>query len=211
MKLRSGRRTGVLAEWNDERGFGFVEAGGRRTFVHVSAFALAGGRPQAGDFVSFERGTGADGRPCAVRAERVYALPSRQGPRRARRGKVDVAAFAPLLALAVFLVLAIGYLDASPWYPVAYLVMSGITFGLYALDKQAAVAGGWRTRERTLNLAALLGGWPGAVVAQQALRHKNRKESFQVQFWLAALLNVLVVITVTAGDQLSAVVLGGLS
>lgn len=207
----SGRRTGVLVEWNDERGFGFVEAGGRRTFVHVSAFDVAGGRPQAGDFVSFERGAGADGRPCAVRAQRVYALPPRQGTRRARRGKVDGVAFAPLLALAVFLVLAIAYLDASPWYAVAYVVMSGLTFVMYAFDKQAAVAGGWRTRERTLNLAALLGGWPGAVVAQQALRHKNRKESFQLQFWLAALLNVLVVIGLTAGDRLSAALLGGQS
>ncbi|WP_147463771.1 DUF1294 domain-containing protein, partial [Pseudomonas amygdali] len=32
-----------------------------------------------------------------------------------------------------------------------------------------------------------LGGWPGALLAQQVFRHKTRKVSFQIVFWLIVL------------------------
>jgi uncharacterized membrane protein YsdA (DUF1294 family) len=40
-----------------------------------------------------------------------------------------------------------------------------------------------RTRERTLHLIDLLGGWPGGLLAQDRLRHKTRKATFQLVFW----------------------------
>lgn len=44
-----GRQQGVLVDWNDERGFGFItpSAGGSRVFVHVSGFPR-GQRPVSG-------------------------------------------------------------------------------------------------------------------------------------------------------------------
>ena len=36
----------------------------------------------------------------------------------------------------------------------------------------------------------LLGGWPAAWLAQQVLRHKTIKRSFQAMFWLTVLVNV---------------------
>ena len=202
MSSRAARRTGVLAEWNDERGFGFVEVAGRRTFVHISAFDTAGGRPQSGDFVQFEVGTESDGRPCAVRASRVYGRPAQGTHRPARRGAIDGITFIPAVAVAVYLWLAVTIQDVSVWFPLAYLVLSGLAYLLYAADKRAAVAGAWRTPESTLLLVSLLGGWPGAVVAQQVLRHKNRKTSFQVAFWVAALANVAALIVLTGGARL---------
>jgi uncharacterized membrane protein YsdA (DUF1294 family) len=70
-----------------------------------------------------------------------------------------------------------------------YLGASSVAFLAYALDKSAAVNDRWRTRERTLHLLALVGGWPGALAAQGLLRHKTRKVSFQGLFWATVVLN----------------------
>lgn len=78
--------------------------------------------------------------------------------------------------------------------PVLYLGASLAAFSAYALDKSAAQNGRWRTRESTLHLLGLLGGWPGALVAQKLLRHKTRKRSFQLFFWSSVLLNCTVVV-----------------
>lgn len=68
--------------------------------------------------------------------------------------------------------------------------MSLVTFIVYAMDKAAARAGRWRTSEATLHLLALACGWPGALVAQQQLRHKSAKRQFRVVFWATVWLNL---------------------
>ena len=75
-----------------------------------------------------------------------------------------------------------------------YGVLSLITFISYWRDKTAAQKGAWRTAESTLQTMALAGGWPGAVLAQQWLRHKTSKASFQVTFWTMVSINMLGVI-----------------
>ena len=65
------------------------------------------------------------------------------------------------------------------------------TFITYALDKRAALRGGWRVAENTLHGLALLCGWPGALLAQELLRHKSAKREFRRLFWLTVALNVL--------------------
>ena len=74
----------------------------------------------------------------------------------------------------------------------AYLVASALAFGLYWYDKKQAQTGQWRTPENVLHGAELLGGWPGALVAQQMFRHKTRKLSYQVFFWLIVTLHQVV-------------------
>ena len=64
-----------------------------------------------------------------------------------------------------------------------------VTYGVYAIDKSAATKGARRTPENTLHLLSLAGGWPGAAVAQQKLRHKSRKESFLAVFWITVFVN----------------------
>lgn len=71
-----------------------------------------------------------------------------------------------------------------------YLAMSAVTWLAYLVDKRRAQADGWRTPESTLQLLALAGGWPGAVVAQQTLRHKTRKLPFQAVFWAIVAVHV---------------------
>ena len=95
-----------------------------------------------------------------------------------------------LLALVVLCALPIGgsvslLLSGGSRLPLlAYVVASVLAFGLYWYDKQQARAGQWRTPEKVLHGVELLGGWPGALVAQQMFRHKTRKLSYQVVFWL---------------------------
>jgi uncharacterized membrane protein YsdA (DUF1294 family) len=72
---------------------------------------------------------------------------------------------------------------------IIYLVFSAVTFVLYFFDKTAAKRGAWRTRESTLHLLSLAGGWPGALIAQNSLRHKTRKQPFRAIFWATAALN----------------------
>ena len=78
----------------------------------------------------------------------------------------------------------------TPYVLAVYGVMSMIAFVAYALDKRAAGRGRPRTPEATLHLLELLGGWPGAFVAQRLIRHKNAKVSYQVVFWLIVVLHV---------------------
>ena len=76
---------------------------------------------------------------------------------------------------------------------VAYAVMSLVTALTYAADKLLARRGsGRRVSERTLHLLELLGGWPGALVAQQFFKHKRRKPSFFFVTWLIAVAHVAV-------------------
>ncbi len=79
------------------------------------------------------------------------------------------------------------------WLPAAiYLALSAIAVLLYWRDKRQARADGWRTPEKVLHTVELLGGWPGALLAQQLFRHKTRKLSFQIVFWLIVLLHEVV-------------------
>lgn len=73
---------------------------------------------------------------------------------------------------------------------VLYVVVSLATMGAYAWDKSAAGRGKRRIRERTLHAMEVLGGWPGALLAQQLFRHKRRKLSFLLVTWLIAAAHV---------------------
>jgi uncharacterized membrane protein YsdA (DUF1294 family) len=70
------------------------------------------------------------------------------------------------------------------------MAASLLAFLAYALDKSAARRGAWRTSEGTLHMLAVVGGWPGALLAQQLLRHKSTKAEFRAVFWFTVVLNV---------------------
>ena len=72
------------------------------------------------------------------------------------------------------------------------LVMSFITFVAFAIDKRRAINGSWRTRESTLHLMELLGGWPGAVVAMMVIRHKTKDARYRTIHHLIIGLHVII-------------------
>jgi uncharacterized membrane protein YsdA (DUF1294 family) len=67
--------------------------------------------------------------------------------------------------------------------------MSVLAILLYGVDKSAAVNNRWRTQESTLHFVGLVGGWPGALFAQNVFRHKSKKAEFQSVFWVTVVLN----------------------
>jgi uncharacterized membrane protein YsdA (DUF1294 family) len=75
------------------------------------------------------------------------------------------------------------------WTLFAAPLLNGVTFFIYWTDKHAAQHGRWRTKEDTLHLLALLGGWPGAWAAHQVLRHKSRKVAFRAMYWATVVLH----------------------
>ena len=84
-----------------------------------------------------------------------------------------------------------GLVLSSPlWIATLYLAASTIAFVMYAIDKSAARRRVWRVSERTLHFWALAGGWPGALLAHQILRHKSSKARFRGVFWGTVALNV---------------------
>lgn len=78
------------------------------------------------------------------------------------------------------------------WPLFAYALASALAFTLYWHDKRCAMRSDWRTPEARLHLVELVGGWPGALLAQQLLRHKTRKISFQLMFWLIVMVHQVV-------------------
>ncbi|PKH03145.1 DUF1294 domain-containing protein [Psychromonas sp. MB-3u-54] len=86
----------------------------------------------------------------------------------------------------------LGYLP--PIIFLIYVIASTLTFFIYAKDKRAAQNDEWRTSESTLHMYSLLFGWPGAIVAQQKLRHKSKKQSFRAAFMFTVLINVSLIV-----------------
>ena len=186
------RFEGTLTAWNDERGFGRLESsqGGEPIFVHVSAWPHGSGRPQLNQAVTFEVELGPKGK----RARNVELVRERRPPRQSERATRAQWGTATLFAIPAFLVV---YLVLSTvwrlpiWVAGLYLLLSAATFIAYAADKYAAAKNSWRTPESTLHTLALAGGWPGALLAQQFLRHKSTKQEFRQVFWGTVMLNVV--------------------
>jgi len=120
------------------------------------------------------------------RARRPPERPS-GGPVQHLRLKLLVLAVVcalPLIGSVSFWVQGVSFIPLA-----AYGFVSVLAFFLYWRDKHKARTDGRRTPENILHAVELAGGWPGALLAQQVLRHKTRKVSFQILFWVIVLLH----------------------
>ena len=68
-----------------------------------------------------------------------------------------------------------------------------ITFFAYGYDKKAARKGAWRIPEKTLQGFAFVGGTLGAIIGQKFFRHKTKKSSFQLLFWMIFFMQIMAV------------------
>lgn len=182
------RYQGKITNWNDEKGYGFVEpnGGGDRAFVHVKSFERRARRPINGDLIVYRVAKEKDGR---LRAANI-TYPQSKTVRGKPNGNRRILGSIFTLSFCIFMVLATAFGRLPIQLLVIYVIASLLTFLTYAMDKSAAKNDNWRTRESTLHLFALIGGWPGAFYAQNKLRHKSRKNEFQSVFWVTVALNV---------------------
>ena len=185
------RQWGKISKWDEARGFGFISSrkGGDSVFFHISSVQRRDRRPSVNEPVSYTLALDPQGRPQAndirfVGQTSALAIP--QFPR---------PAVAVQLGLALSFLIGLAALAGAGWLEMSWLVLyygaSLITYSCYSRDKMAALDGRRRTREWRLHLMSLIGGWPGALIAQVHLRHKTRKTSFVVRYWLTVILNCI--------------------
>ena len=180
------RLAGRITDWNDDKGFGFVvpHDGGTRAFVHINEFQRGSRRPVAGDLISYLPGVDARGRTNARQIRHAgQKIEAPRAPSRVPRAVLGVCALMAGVAgvvLGVLPMLLVG----------VYFAMSALSYLMYRSDKVAARCDAQRTPETSLHLVGFLGGWPGALIAQQQFRHKTAKRSFQVVFWATVVVNL---------------------
>jgi uncharacterized membrane protein YsdA (DUF1294 family)/cold shock CspA family protein len=191
---------GTIKSWKQDRGFGFIKSASVENdiFIHIRDIKHSGYEPKVGDSVSYKLMSDKDGR---IRAYDAYVKgqpaiqpvhpKAIQRNRTAGKRKPRLGIMSILIALTPFVFSAWLIMEQRNILPfVAYLVMSLLTFLVYARDKSKAHKNEWRTSESTLHLLELLGGWPGALITQKWIRHKNKKTSFQVTFWVIVIMHL---------------------
>ncbi|WP_414430573.1 DUF1294 domain-containing protein [Alcanivorax sp. IL3] len=181
------KQSGVLQRWDDERGFGFItDKKGRDIFVHVSAFGRIRSRPKAGEKVLFRVEPDAAKGVRAVEVERCW-----------RPAHLLLPEFLfPLLIVGAFYGAVWWFFSQNAfWFflIIFLLLIAGLTFLMFGLDKRAALNERQRVPENTLHLLSLAGGWPGGLLARPLFRHKTRKQPFRIVFWLMAVVNLVAV------------------
>jgi uncharacterized membrane protein YsdA (DUF1294 family) len=173
-QTRKPEYTARVIEWHADKGFGWLQFGDKRLFLHRRDFSRFHHLPRVGEEIRFNWGLDAQRRPCAQNAVQVR--------------EVSDVSLVGLCFLGVLLVLpacAWRQMGWEIWKLAAYVgALSLITYAAYASDKRKARKEAWRTPEVLLHLLELAGGWPGAWVAQRRLRHKCSKTSYQFEFWL---------------------------
>lgn len=199
-------REGTIVRWEADRGFGFVRSPSTPAdvFFHIRDYRGGSTVPVEGMQVRYEEiHVGGKG-PRAMAVAPVDYVDPRRPPAPEVHRRVPGSKRPPppphvAVEMRTMLLLVPAYIAALVWaawtqrlaVPVALAapLLSVLTFYLYWRDKFAAQRNAWRTPENTLHVASLLGGWPGAWLAQRLLRHKSAKESFRQVYWTTVALH----------------------
>jgi uncharacterized membrane protein YsdA (DUF1294 family)/cold shock CspA family protein len=208
------REKGILEDWHDARGFGFIRRpDGSKLYIHMKSIGKSIDRPKPGDALTYEIGEGAGGRPAAVKARIIEkpapaapapATPSiaatetrptpaaPSAPREPQRGFRQISV---RTAAAATLIVLLGndiMLERFPaWVGLLYIIGGIASWLFYQADKRAAEKREWRAPERKLHLADLAFGIIGGLLAQHVLRHKTYKPGFVMVTALITALHVL--------------------
>lgn len=180
------RLKGKLIKWNEDKAFGFIapNGGGGNVFIHKKALLNRKRIPKVNDVITFSITKDKQERYCADEATFSGEKLRKKQAKKINRFSIVLSVIFLGFLTATYL---LGHLPQK--IVIAYFAASVITYFAYAFDKSKAQRGEWRTQESTLHFFALVGGWPGAALAQQHLRHKSQKKAFRIGFWFTVFAN----------------------
>ncbi|MBH5329044.1 DUF1294 domain-containing protein [Eikenella sp. S3360] len=193
-KLVNGETyVGKVVRWRDEEQAGYIKVKSikARVFFPQSAFVFRDKRPAKHQQVSFVLGR--------RRGEWVATRVIPQGyelgwadRESTPSGTVLGGGFSETLLGSAFILL---YLAAVSFISLplasAYLLASCLLLILYRTDKRSAQNGRARVPDAVLHLLAVLGGWPGGLMAQMRYQHHTANIHFVRTFWFSVALNAI--------------------
>lgn len=185
------RSKGKLKSWNAEKAFGFIQPmtkSDKDIFIHKSAFQNRTRTPKVGEVITYNLTSDTQNRKCAANA-------TFSGERLRVKDQRDKNKFSLLLPLLFILFLLYAYLEKqiNENVLIFYVLVNTVTFFTYWVDKSKARTNSWRISENTLHGLSLFGGWLGAALAQEFLRHKSKKTSFRVAYWFTVISHLSIV------------------
>jgi len=165
---------GRIQQWDDAKGFGFVEpnGGGIRAFAHIKAFKQRSRRPINGDIIVYEVEQDRKGnhRACNIsllKDHKAKRLRANKPTSQRKRNVIVLSIFSGALALFTLS-------GRLPFIvPIVYGAVSLLTILFYGIDKSAAKKEKRRVSEAKLHILSLLGGWPGALLACSLSNSQN--------------------------------------
>ena len=174
---------GYIVNFNKEKGYGFIRSDKQEEdiFVHISKVKnskiLEQGQKVTFNIQKTNRGLSAINVEAGAKQSSPYLI-------------FGVISF-------LFVAVVSLYLSQKVHFLLAYLVSINIaTFLLYGYDKFISSGNKLRVPELNLQVIALLGGSPLALLAQKFFRHKTIKSSFQLVYWGIILVQVGVLVWV---------------
>jgi uncharacterized membrane protein YsdA (DUF1294 family)/cold shock CspA family protein len=173
---------GTLVMWNDTKGFGFIRPNqaDEDFFIHISNFKKGlTRRPEIGDEVQFREAEGPGKKrvsyaliPALIETDTASVAQFELNPRQ-RSWLTNVLIITPLVLSSYLLLMA---KNPVPFF--SYFILSLLTMILYGKDKANAATRKWRVPESYFHILELMGGWPGALIAQNDFRHKTRASTY---------------------------------
>ncbi|MBK8797378.1 cold shock and DUF1294 domain-containing protein [Caldilinea sp.] len=184
---------GTVIQFDDKKGFGFIQPDGqaKQVFVHASAVSTAD-RLAAGQRVVFDVASSSKG----PRANNVVVegAATKQTQPRSALPMSPYRLFGGLAVVATLVLMTIGlFVFSLSWLWVYWLAINLTTLALYLYDKTVAGSGALRVPERILHAAELCGGTPAGLVGQRVLHHKSAKGSYQRTFWIIFVVQIIVI------------------
>ena len=186
---------GIIKSWLNDKGFGFIQPneGGKDIFIHIRDLKHENYQPVVGDKIIYKISSDKNGK---LRASDAFIkgqhITNKEKPIKKTKTIQLNLLLRLILAIIPFILFGILIKQHNIYIPLfAYLFFSPLTFLFYAYDKSMALKDKWRISEATLHLLELLGGWPAALITQYTIRHKNKKTSFQIIFWVIISLHLI--------------------